>query len=148
MLTDRVLVSLLKMEDRFGKENVYTLVDYLNDVKATVWSELKTGKPADMFRRGIQKNYIANLVASMNEVEEGKNLMGIFLGVPETSVPITITSDLGSYLAMHLQNLRTEILNAIPKVTDKETKEHLKYSAAKIKTALDKQFEYAIKGIE
>src|SRR5829696_5056127 len=148
MLNDRVLMSMHKMEDRFGKQNVYTLVEYLDDVKAIVWQELKTGKPTDMFRRAIQKNYVANLLASMNEAEEGKNSIGMLLGISELQLPITTGSDLGSYLAMHLQNLRSEILKDIPKCKDKETRDHLKYVANQIKTGLDKQFDHAVKGIE
>jgi hypothetical protein len=148
MLNDRVLMSMHKMEDRFGKQNVYTLVEYLDDVKAIVWEELKSGKPTDMFRRAIQKNYVANLLASMNEAEEGKNAIGMLLGLSELQLPITTGSDLGSYLAMHLQNLRSEILKDIPKCKDKETKDHLKYVANQIKTGLGKQFDYAVKGIE
>jgi len=145
ILNDRVLISLLKMEDRFGKENCYTLVEYLDDLQTAIWSELKTGKPIDIFRRGIQKNYITDLFATMNEVEEGKNIVGILFGTPEENLPITATSDLGSYLGLHLQNLQQQILKAIPTVTDKDTKDHLKYIADQIKNKLDGSFAQSVK---
>jgi hypothetical protein len=148
IVNDRVLNTLLKMEDRFGKNNVYTLVEYLDNLKSVIWSELKTGKPVDIFRRGVQKNYVANLLAVMNEAEEGKNIVGLLIGIPEENLPITTHSDLGSYLGLHLQNLREEILKAIPAITDKETRDHLKYVAHQIKSRLDKQFELSLKGIE
>jgi len=88
------------------------------------------------------------LLASMNEAEEGKNSIGMLLGLSELQLPITTGSDLGSYLAMHLQNLRSEILKDLPMCKDKETRDHLKYVANQIKTGLAKQFDYAVKGIE
>ena len=57
ILNDRVLVSLLMMEERYGKNNAYTLEEYMADVKNAIWKELKTGKSIDMFRRNVQKNY-------------------------------------------------------------------------------------------
>lgn len=147
-LNDRVLTSLLKMEDRFGKENCYTMVEYLDDLQTAIWSELKTGKPVDIFRRGVQKNYVANLFATMKEAEEGSNLIGILVGIPEENLPITTNSDLGSYVGFYLQNLRQDILNAIPTVTDKDTKEHFKYIANQLKSRLDSRFDNSVKGIQ
>src|SRR5213075_1698925 len=60
-LNNRVLNTLLKTEQRFGKEGTYTLIEYLNDLKAGIWSELKTGKPIDIYRRNLRKNYVLNM---------------------------------------------------------------------------------------
>jgi hypothetical protein len=136
VLNDRVLNTLLKMEARFGKDSCYTLIEYLDDLQAGIWSELKTGKTVDIFRRGIQKNYVNNLFAIMKEAEEGKNVIGILLGVPEENLPITTYSDLSSYLSLYLQNLRKQILKAIPSFTDNDTKAHLTYIASEIKSKL------------
>jgi hypothetical protein len=140
ILNDRILTTLLKSEDRYGKDSVYTLIEYLSDLKSGIWSELNTHKPIDIFRRNVQKNYINNLFASVKEAEEGKNFMGIMLGLPEEQLPITVGSDIGSYLALHLQNLRIEILKSIPSFKDKESRDHLKYIADQIKSGLDKRF--------
>ena len=145
IVNDRVLSTLLKMEDRYGKENSYTLIEFLDNLQAAIWSELKTGKPVDIFRRGVQKNYVANLFAVMDETEEGKNLIGMLLGVPEENLPITMHSDLGSYIGLHLKNLRAEILKVIPTITDKETKEHLQYVARQIKSKLAGTFDISVK---
>jgi len=120
----------------------------LNDLQTSIWSELKTGKSVDNFRRGVQKNYVANLFATMKEAEEGTNIMGILFGVPEENLPITTNSDLGSYVGFYLQNLRQDILKAIPSVTDKDTKEHYKYIANQIKSRLDSRFDYSAKGLQ
>ena len=127
-------------EQRFGKEGTYTLAEYLDDIKAGVWSELKSGKPIDIYRRNLQKNYIQNLMAAIKETKENSHIMGILFGFPEENLPITPTSDIGSYLGFHLNRLRQEILKAIPLTTDKETKDHLVYIAEQIKSGVEKLY--------
>jgi len=139
-LSDRVLNTLLKAEERFGKEGTYTLIDYLDDLKAGIWSELKSKKPVDIYRRNLQKNYVLDMLALIKEAKENTNILGILFGVPEEAKPVINTSDIGSYLVFHLQNLRQEILTTLPSVTDKETKDHLKYVADKIKTDVEKLY--------
>jgi len=141
LLSDRVYNTLLMHERRFGKDSCYTMVEMLNDVKAGVWSELKTKKPIDIYRRAIQKNYIMDMFASIKEAEVGANIMGALMGGPMAEMaPVTTSSDIGSYLAMHLDNLRKEILAAIPMMQDKDTKIHLQYLAQQIEAGLKKQF--------
>jgi hypothetical protein len=148
VVNDRVLNNLLKMEDRYGKDSVYTLIEYLNDLQACIWSELKTGKTIDIFRRGVQKNYISNLLAVIREAEEGKNVIGLLVGVPEENLPITLNSDLSSYLALHLENLRREILKSIPSFKDSESRDHLKYIANQIKIGTDNKLLISSTGIK
>ena len=81
----------------------------------------------------------------MNEAEEGKNILGILFGTPEENLPITTNSDLSSYLGLHLQNLQQQILKAIPTITDKDSKDHLKYIADQIKNKLDGSFAQSVK---
>jgi hypothetical protein len=64
--------------------------------------------------------------------------MGMLAGIPEEALPVISTSDIGSYLVFHLESLRQEILKVLPSVTDKETKDHLKYVADQIKSDIQK----------
>jgi hypothetical protein len=136
ILNDRVLNTMLMTEQRFGKVGTYTLDEFLDDVKAGVWSELKTGKPIDIYRRNLQKNYVQDLMASIKETKENNHILGMLFGVPEENLPVIQTSDIGSYLGYHLDNLRKEILKAIPVTADKETRDHLQYVADQIKTGV------------
>jgi len=145
ILNDRVLTALLKSEDRYGKDSTYTLPEYLSDLQSGIWSELNTHKPIDIFRRNVQKNYVNNLFASVKEAEEGRNFAGMLLGIPEEVAPITVGSDVGSYLALHLDNLRKEILKAMPFFMDKESRDHLKFVADQIKSGLEKRFDILVK---
>ena len=51
-------------------------------------------------------------------------------------MPFTINSDIGSVIALHLENLNKEILAAADKATDKDSKEHLLFVANQIKKSL------------
>ena len=140
ILSNRVLNTMLMTEQRFGKEGTYTLIEFIDDVKAGVWSELKTGRSIDIYRRSLQKNYIQNMLASIKEAKENNNVLGILFGVPEENLPIIQTSDIGSYLAFHLNKLRQEILKTIPLIKDKESRDHLVYVADQIKTGIEKLY--------
>jgi hypothetical protein len=74
----------------------------MDDVKAGVWTELKNKKPIDIFRRGLQKNYVSNVLASIKEAEVGEHYMALLFGGPMASevLPVTISSDIGSFLAL------------------------------------------------
>jgi len=141
VLSDRVFNTLLMMENRFGKS--YSIIEFIDDVKAGVWTELANKKPVTIYRRSLQKNYVTNILASIKEAEEGSHLIGLLVGGPTAAEeqPITTGSDIGSFLALHLEKLRAEILAAIPSITDKDTKDHLNYIAAQIKSGLANQFK-------
>jgi hypothetical protein len=143
LFADRVFNTLLMMENRYGKGNAYSITEFIDDVKAGVWSELATKKPVSIYRRSLQKNYVANIFASIKEAEEGSHIIGLLVGGPAAAeeLPITTGSDVGSFLALHLEKLRAEILAAIPAVTDKESKDHLTYIAQQIKNGLARQFK-------
>ncbi|WP_083488709.1 zinc-dependent metalloprotease [Pedobacter borealis] len=142
MLSDRVFNTLNFMQQRFGKEKTYSMNEYLTDLKEGVWSELKTNKPIDMYRRDIQKGYVANILRSIKEAEAGTNAIGLLFGGPlaEEVAPLTTNSDIGSVLALHLKNLRKEILVAAESASDTDSKEHLLFVANQIKNSLKNQF--------
>ena len=139
LLSDRVFNTLLLEENRYGKGNTYSIIEFMDDVKAGVWTELKNKKPIDIYRRGLQKNYVSNVLASIKEAEEGEHYMALLFGGPTAAetLPVTISTDIGSFLRLHLEKLRGEILAAIPAITDKDTKDHLNYIAEQIKNRLD-----------
>jgi len=141
---DRVFNSLDLMEQRFGKSKTYSMTDYLSDLKGGIWSELNTHKNIDIFRRQLQKEYVFDMMRALNEAELGNNAMGLLFGGSEELTPLTLNTDIGSLLAVHLQNLRKDILTAIPATTDKISKEHLEFVADQIKDGLDQRFDKSL----
>jgi len=141
LFSDRVLSSLLRTEQRFGKKNVYTMVEFLDDMKNGVWSELKTRQPISIYRRNLQKNYVNSLFENIKEAEEGGHIFFLLMGPKmEEEMPVTTGSDVGSYLALHLEKLKTDIKTALPLVKDKDTQAHLRYIIEQIETGLNKRF--------
>ncbi|WP_207765231.1 zinc-dependent metalloprotease [Solitalea longa] len=145
VFSDRVFNTLNTMEQRYGKANTYSLNSLLNDVKVGVWSELKTNKPIDIYRRGVQKSYVSALLMRINEAELGANAMAGMLGgnMAREMMPMTLNSDVGSVVGLHLENLRKEILAALPLAKDKASKDHLQYVADQIQSGLKKRFALA-----
>jgi hypothetical protein len=141
LFSDRVFSSLLRTEQRYGKNNVYTMIELLNDVKNGVWSELKKQQPITIFRRNLQKNYVNSLFENIREAEVGSNIFSLLMGPGiEEEKPVTTGSDIGSYLALHLEKLRAEIKAALPLIKDKDTQDHLRYISEQIETGLNKRF--------
>jgi hypothetical protein len=73
----------------------------------------------------------------LEESEKGTNIIAMLM-VPNAAedVPVTVGSDVGPILRLHLENLRKEILAAVPTINDKDSKEHLLFVAERIKKAL------------
>ena len=137
LTSDRVLNTLNMAEQRFGKGKTYSMVEYLSDLKAGIFSELKTNKPIEIFRRDVQKFYMQGLFRALQESEKGDNVIAMLM-LPNAAeeVPVTVGTDVGPILRMHLENLRKEILAAAPAIKDKDSKEHLLFIAERIKKAL------------
>ena len=142
LFSDRVFSSLLRAEQRFGKKNVYTMVELLEDAKKGVWSELRTQQPITIYRRNLQKNYVNSLFENIKEAEDGSHIFYLLGGGPkgEEEMPMTTGSDVGSYVALHLEKLRAEIKAALPLVKDKDSQDHLRYIVEQIETGLNKRF--------
>lgn len=144
VFSDRVFNTLNIMEQRYGKANSYSMVNFLKDMKSGIWSELKTNKPIDSYRRSLQKGYIASLLKRTVEAEIGNNAIAGLMGPQfKEQLPVTLNTDIGSGIGLHLENLRKEVLAAIPLAKDKASKDHLQYVADQIKSGLKKRFEKA-----
>ncbi|MES2777338.1 MAG: zinc-dependent metalloprotease [Bacteroidota bacterium] len=137
LTTDRVFNTLNMAEQRFGKGNTYSMVEYLSDLKAGIFSELKNNKAIGIFRRDVQKFYIQGLFRALEESEKGNNIIALLMVANAAEeVPVTVGTDVGPILRMHLESLRKEILAAAPTIKDKESKEHLLFIAERIKKSL------------
>ena len=122
---------------RYGAANVYGPDEMLADAKKAVWSELTTGAPIDIYRRALQKTYVEALINVVNPppptpIPAGlpRQFAALFVGnIKNTDVP--------SIARAQMNELRTEILAAIPRTTDKLSKYHLQDVAERIKQALN-----------
>ncbi|MCF2499842.1 zinc-dependent metalloprotease [Dyadobacter chenhuakuii] len=125
------------METGISSKN-YTLDDMFTDLESGIWSETKTGKSIDLYRRNLQKVYIEKLV---DLLKPGKaNVQSVPVGITygfSTRVVELEKTDLPSVARAHLESLKATLQPAITKSTDKITKYHLQDVLQRIKMALD-----------
>lgn len=139
LLSDRVLNSLQMTAQRNGSG--YSLEEFMTDVKKGIWGELQTGKPIDIYRRNLQKNYVSQLFAAIKEAEYSTHGVAVFFGaLGEEMLPVTSNTDIPSYMSLHLEKLCTEMKAALPRMTDKDSREHLEYLVRQIKEGMANRF--------
>ncbi|HSJ24095.1 MAG TPA: zinc-dependent metalloprotease [Longimicrobiales bacterium] len=134
MLDDGRLNRLLELEGTTANRNsVYTLAAMLGDVRAGIWSELTAGRPSiDVFRRGLQNNYIALLGRKINPPPA----TGAAAGGGAGSGP-SLSEDARSHLRGELATLREDLRRAIPRTTDRATQLHLQAAVVRIGEILE-----------
>jgi hypothetical protein len=125
------------METGLSAKN-YTLDDLFTDLESGIWSEAKTGKSIDLYRRNLQKVYAEKLI---DLLKPGKaNVLSVPVGITygySTRVVELEKTDLPSVARAHLESLKTTLQGAIARSTDKNTKYHLQDVQQRIKQALD-----------
>ncbi len=108
-----------------------------NDLKKGVFSELKSKRPIDSYRRRLQKSYVDKLSSMINSGGTS-NVFTISLGGPSAFSSVDISrSDIPSIARAQLVALKNELNTAIPVTTDKMSKIHLLDLQQRIKDALD-----------
>jgi len=100
--------------------NAYTATDMLNELKAGIWSELKTHKNIDVYRRNLQKAYVERLV-ELVAPPESRATATAGVRAPRLSE----RTDAVSLVKAHTKQLAAEIKAAITATTDVQTKMHL-----------------------
>lgn len=125
------LQRLLQSSARFGNNATYTLDECMEDLKKGIWSELATKKPADMYRRNLQKQYIESMI-DICATANNTAIAGLpgFMVFSSNSYKNT---DIYSYAKAYLKSLQSEINAALPLITDRATKYHLQDCVDRIK---------------
>jgi hypothetical protein len=135
LLSSGRLFRMSACSSRFGPANTYRVEELTEDLKNALWTELATGKPIDVFRRNLQKNYVDALVGLMNpspsSIPQGlPRALLIFFGADIRN------TDIPSIARANLESLKNQIQAAIPLTTDKLSKYHLLDVLERIKQAL------------
>ena len=121
--------------ERFGADKAYGALDMLNDLQNGIYSELRTKKAADTYRRSLQKSYVEKLNNILNPpaVNPALSAFGGFGG----GTANVSRSDAPSIARAQLMTLRAQIAVALPTITDRMTRIHLMDLQENIKDALD-----------
>ena len=116
------LHRLIENETLNGK-NVYKITDLMKDLRDGIWSELKSGKAIDTYRRNLQRSHI-NQLGELLTVQKQERLPsgGYFKFTP---VDVN-TSDIKAIARMELQIIKSNAQKAYAKTSDTMSKVHLK----------------------
>jgi len=128
------IARLIEAEAMLGKET-YTPLELFSDIRSGLWSELKSGKSIDTYRRNLQRAHIERLEFLMKEE----------LPAPPASfrsfsgyTPINVSqSDIRPIVRGELKVLRSQLTQAMVGTTDTITKYHLDDCIQRINLILD-----------
>jgi len=121
-LISKYTFDKMLQNEAYNGVKAYTPIQLLDDLKKSIWSELASGKPIDIYRRNLQKAYVDALVG--------------MVGSTASTGVIRNTSDASGIARLHLFALKADIAKAIATSTG-TTKAHLLDLLAQISNTLD-----------
>lgn len=126
VLSEGVLNKLYEGESLDA--NAYTVYDYLQDIKNSVFSELKSSSKIDIYRRNLQKNFVETLIArtQASKPSTGRNA--------ET---VSDNSDVKSLTRGVLREIKADASKNAQNAQDAVTKYHLEDLVYRIDKALE-----------
>ena len=137
LLSVSTLTKLVSAEATDGA-SAYKITDLFSDLQGSVFSELKSNQPIDVYRRNLQKAYVQRLitvlkpapVAAAAAAQMGRG------GAPNSGELSATQSDVVSVVKAQLRDLDAVIKSATPQATGL-SKYHLQDLSERIETALD-----------
>jgi hypothetical protein len=117
----------------------YNLDEFMTDLRIGIWSELRTKKVIDIYRRNLQKVFVEKVVSVLNPTNPvfvSYIPPGAGYAYNTRQVDLKKT-DVPSIARGHLEALQAEIRAALPLITDKMSRYHLQDVAKRINNALN-----------
>jgi len=122
---------MIEAEAREGSD-AYTLGEMLDDLRGAVWSELRTGRSIDVYRRNLQRGYLERLESLMTEDQTVPAGFSAFI------TPVDVSqSDIRAQVRGQLETLKREIQADLNRRLDRETRLHLQDAVARIDEILN-----------
>ena len=126
VLSEGVLNKLYEGESLDA--NAYAVYDYLQDIKNSVFSELKSSSKIDIYRRNLQKNFVETLIArtQASKPSTGRN-----------AEKVSDNSDVKSLTRGVLREIKADASKNAQNAQDAVTKYHLEDLVYRIDKALE-----------
>jgi hypothetical protein len=136
LLSTSTLGKLVSAEATDGAE-AYKITDLLTDLNASIFTELKSNQPIDVYRRNLQKLYLDKLVAIVKPVSVPVNpAMAGARGAGQQSGLTTSQNDVSSVVKGELKALNVEIKKSAV-VSTGLSKYHLEDLSDRIEAGLE-----------
>jgi len=128
------MARMIENEAMNGNE-AYKLVDMMRDLRRGLWSETRTGRSIDTYRRNLQKAHIDRLEYLMTA--ENQKKLSDFGGYRKSTVVNTSQSDIRSVARAELNNLRRDIRGGLSRISDTMSRYHLQDAVERIDLILN-----------
>ncbi len=128
------IARLIEAEARLGS-TTYAPLDLLGDLRKGIWSELRSGRKIDTYRRNLQRAHIERLEHLMTKEQNNAfAAFGSFAGF--TAVDVS-QSDIRPMVRAELKLLKSQINSTISKTSDRMSRYHLIDALERINNILD-----------
>jgi hypothetical protein len=136
LLSVSTLTKLISAEAADGAP-AYKITDFFDAMDNAVFSELKSNKAIDVYRRNLQKAYVQKMIALINPNPASASATSMTRPTPGTSNALTAEqSDVVSVVRAELKALASSIKTATPQ-TSGLSKYHLEDLSDRIDNALN-----------
>ena len=127
------LGRIIENEAMNGK-NAYTMIEFFDDLRGGIWSELNAGKTIDVHRRSLQRAHLERLDVLLNSDQPNipaqlRRYVGAQINASQ--------SDIGPIVRGELKTLQRQVRAAIPRTSDRVSKLHLEDTLERINLILD-----------
>jgi len=126
------LQRLIEAEARLGS-TAYSLGEMLGDLRGAVWSELREGRPVEVYRRNLQRGYVERMAyfmtAESSPVPADERMWFTEVNVSQ--------SDIHAFVRGELETLKREIRTTLGRNPDRATRLHLEDAIVRIDRILD-----------
>lgn len=126
------LQRLIEAEARMGNR-AYSMLEFMNELRESLWKELKTGEVPDVYRRNLQRGYLARLQYLVTREPEPLPLKYQRL----TTVVNVNQSDIRPVIRFQLKTLKKDIEMALKNDLDQLTRIHLEDALVRITNILE-----------
>ena len=128
-------LSRMIENETLNGSNAYTSITMMNDLRKGVWSELRTGRKIDTYRRNLQKGHIDRLKYLMTvENQNLPNFNSPYFKLTRVNIN---QSDIRSIARAELQTLKRDISASISLTRDRMSRYHLQDALERINAILD-----------
>jgi hypothetical protein len=111
------------IEYNYRGANTYSPYDFLDDLRHSIWGELRRNEDISVYRRNLQRAYVERMSFLMNEeLPNTSAQFRQFMGV--TSINVS-QSDIRPLVREQLELLKTEVRRALRNTADRSTRIHL-----------------------
>ena len=125
------LARMLENESMNGKL-AYSINEMIIDLDKSIWGDLETASPTNIYKRNLQKSYINLLIDMMEEVKKQSSYARRF----GTNIDYA-SSDIKPIFVGKIFPLNRKIKNKIKRTRDDATSNHLKYISMQLSEFID-----------